>query len=76
MNKAIDTAPLEDPLAELERDLIRAFLAGAGHDFHTLTMRNDDEARQLLRAASQYASTKLSEIETRLHYVRSLHGQV
>jgi hypothetical protein len=67
--------PLQDPLAELERELLHAFLAGAGHDFPALAARDDEEARQLLRAASQYASNKLSEIEARLHYLRSLHGQ-
>jgi hypothetical protein len=67
--------PLEDPLAELERQLIHAYLAGAGHDFHALVSRTDDEARRLLTDASQYASAKLSEIEARLHYIRSLHGQ-
>jgi hypothetical protein len=66
---------LEDPLAELERHLIHAYLAGAGHDFHALVMRDDDEARRSLADASKYASTKLSEMESRLHYLRSLQGQ-
>jgi hypothetical protein len=69
-----DTPPLADPLAELERELIRAYLAGAGNDFHALTVRGDEEARRLLAAASAYASSKLSEIEARLHYTRSLQG--
>jgi hypothetical protein len=67
--------PLEDPLAELERQLIYAYLAGAGQDFQTLMLRSDDEARRLLSDASQYASSRLSEIEARLHYLRGLHGQ-
>lgn len=69
-----DPRPLEDPLAELERQLIRAYLAGAGQDFHQLIGRDDREAKQLLAAASEYASSKLSEIEARLHYLRSLRG--
>ena len=68
--------PLEQPLAELERHLIHAYLAGAGHDFHTLVSRDDAEARRLLAAASQYASSKLTEAEARLHYIRSLHGEL
>lgn len=72
-----DPQPLEDPLAELERQLIRAYLAGAGQDFHALMTRRDDpEAQRLLASASEYASSKLSEIEARLHYLRSLQGQV
>lgn len=70
-----ETAPVSDPLADLERELIRAYLAGAGHDFQSLVARTDDDARRLLAEASKYASTKLSEIEARLHYLRSLHGQ-
>ena len=71
-----ETPPLHDPMAEVERELFHAYLAGAGHDLHTLMERDDDEARQLLKAASQYASSKLSEMEARLHYLRSLHGDV
>jgi hypothetical protein len=67
--------PLEQPLAELERHLIHAYLAGAGYDFHTLVSRDDAEARRLLAAASQYASSKLTEAEARWRYVRSLHGE-
>jgi hypothetical protein len=71
-----NTPPLEDPMAELERHLIHAYLAGAGHDFQSLIQRDDPEARRLLAAASEYASTKLTEMEARLHYLRSLQGQV
>ncbi len=70
-----DRPPLEEPLARLERELIRAYLAGAGEDFHALMMRTDDEARTLLAEASRYASEKLGEIEARSHYVRGLHGE-
>lgn len=57
--------PLEEPLAVLERQLISAHLAGAGHDFPTLLTRNDEVARTLLAEASRYASDKLSEVESR-----------
>lgn len=67
--------PLEEPLAELERQLINAYLASAGHEMEALLARDDQEARRLLAEASRYASVKLSEVEARSHYVRSLHGQ-
>jgi hypothetical protein len=67
---------LEEPLAELERSLIHAYLAGAGLDYQALQSRHDDDARRILGEASRYASAKLSEIEARLHYVRGLRGQV
>ena len=70
-----DRPPLEEPLAELERHLIAAYLTGAGKEYHALLARNDDEARKILAEASRYAGEKLTEIETRAHFMRSLHGE-
>jgi hypothetical protein len=69
-----DTVPIEEPLAELERHLIAAYVAGAGHDLHDLRTRTDEAARNLLAEASRYASTRLSEIEARFQYLQTLHG--
>jgi hypothetical protein len=66
---------MEEPLAELERRLIEEYLPGAGHDPAALRARTDPETRALLRDAATYASTRLSEVEARSHYVRNLHGQ-
>ena len=68
-----DVLPIEEPLAELERRLIDDYLRTAGHDPDALRARHDDAARTLLAAASVYAATKLTEIESRSHYVRDLH---
>lgn len=70
-----DTQPMHDPLAELERHLISAYVAGAGHDLDELRARTDEDARRLLAQASRYASAKLSEVEARAHYVHKLHGE-
>jgi hypothetical protein len=70
----VDRPPSEDPLAELERQLISAYVADAGHDLGTLLARHDEEARKLLAGACRQASEKLSEVESRLHYLRKLHG--
>jgi hypothetical protein len=67
---------LHDPLAELERELVTAYVTGAGHDLDQLRARTDAEARAILTQASTYASMRLSEVEARLHYLRSLRGQV
>ena len=75
MADPLDRSLLHDPLAELERHLIGAYLAGAGHHLDELLARTDEEARRLLAEASRYASTKLSEIEARSHYLHELHGQ-
>ena len=70
----VEHPPLEEPLAVLERHLIDAYLAGAGQDFHDLMTRDDEEARHLLAEASLYASERLSEIESRAHWLKKLHG--
>jgi len=67
--------PLEEPLSELERQFIAAYLESAGADYHALVARKDDEARSLLRRAAQYASERLGEIEARSDYVHKLHGE-
>jgi hypothetical protein len=69
-----DRHATEAPFAELERQLIGAYLAGAGQDFAELIGRPDSEARRLLADASAYASLKLSEVDARLRYLRSLQG--
>lgn len=75
MTNHSDNLPLEQPLAELERQLIRTYLAGAGQDLETLLARDDDEARTILAGAFRYASTKLSEVEARSQYLHRLHGE-
>ena len=70
-----DTQPGRDPLAELERHLITAYLAGAGHSLPELLARTDEEARRLLADASHFASARLSEIEARSHYLHALQGE-
>ena len=70
-----DRPPLHDLLADLERQLISAYVTGAGHDLEELLARTDDDARRLLVQASRYASAKLSEVEARSHYLHHLHGE-
>lgn len=56
---------LEEPLSELERQFVPAYLADAGADHHALLARNDDEARSLLGRAAQCASVGLRSLATR-----------
>ena len=75
MNTSDENPQMKEPLAELERELISAYVAGAGHDMQTLLARNDGEAQHLLTDASMYASSRLAEVESRLHYLRGLRGE-
>jgi len=71
-----DTPHLEEPLAELERRLIDEYLRGAGQDPDLIRTRHDAASRELLSAASVYAAARLTEVETRAHYLRSLRGEL
>jgi hypothetical protein len=67
--------PLEEPLAELERQLISEYVAGAGQDLKMLLARDDEDARKLLAEASLYASARLTEVESRSDYLHKLRGE-
>jgi hypothetical protein len=62
-----------DPVAKLERAFIAEYLERHGHNVATLHDLPEPEARALMRAASLYASAKLSEVEARAHYVHDIH---
>jgi hypothetical protein len=65
--------PMHDPLAQLERALIDEFLRLRGYDPATIGRLAKDQFNELMKEASVYASAKLSEVETRAHYVDELH---
>jgi hypothetical protein len=68
-----DVPPLHEPLAQLERHLIYDYLLALGYDPETLRQRRDPAARALMAAASQHAALRLTEVESRAHYIRELH---
>jgi hypothetical protein len=63
-----------DPLSELERALIAEFLHGRGHTLETARALPPAEAHALLQQASVYASCRLTEVESRAHYVEDMHS--
>jgi hypothetical protein len=62
-----------DQTAELERALIEEFLEKRGHTPASVRDLPEDEQHTLLREASFYASMRLSEVESRAHYIDDLH---
>jgi hypothetical protein len=69
-----DVPATDDLNAELERALIAQFLSVQGHDLHTLRNLPKEQAERLLKEASLYASTRLTEVESRARYVHEVHG--
>ena len=70
----IQPDPLQSPLGNLERTLIDEFLRLRGIDREALDKLSEAERHTLLAEASSYASSRLTEIESRSHYVHELHG--
>jgi hypothetical protein len=66
----------ESPLALLEQSLIDEYLRLRGCEPDRLRELPAVERDALLKAASLYASGKLSEVETRSHYMHELHDAI
>ena len=75
MKLSPDVADNHDPQAHLERALIDEFLRTQGTDWERLRELPNERATRLMRAASAYASARLSELESRARLVHAIHGQ-
>jgi len=67
-----NNSPVEDPHAGFERMLIDQFLGFRGYTRPLSSQLPAPEAATLLRAASEYASLRLAEIECKAHYVHEI----
>jgi len=65
---------MQDQTAILEQAFIDDFIRMRGHDAASLRNLPAVERDALLRQASTYAAAKLSEVESRAHYVHDIHG--
>lgn len=72
-NKTLPTT-VDGIHALLERCLIEEYLKSKGYTPESLKSLPKDEANQLTREASTYASGKLAEIEIRAHFTEDLHN--
>ena len=73
MKPPADT-PIGDPQAQLEIALIDEYLRTRGVSRHNLREIPAEKAAALMREASSYASARLTELESRAHYVEEIHG--
>jgi hypothetical protein len=69
-----DTKRLQPPLGAIERALIDEFLRSRGLDQEAVGRLPEAPRHALLAEASTYASARLTEIESRSHFVHELHG--
>lgn len=74
-------SPMEAPESSLERMYIEAYLQRKGYTLHSheLILHSigalpTGEAKRLMTEASAYASIKLTEVETRAHFIEEIHG--
>jgi hypothetical protein len=64
---------LDDPHARLEKAFIEEFLHERGYSLKELHTLPEEQARQLMTEASTYASSRLTEVEARAHFVDEVH---
>lgn len=69
----MDTQPLEDPNAVLEKALIEQYLQEQGYSIEKLKELPDDMIEKLMKEASRYASLKMEEVESRAHFIDGIH---
>ena len=66
-------SPLEATLGQLEHALIEEFVRARGYDPLRLADLPEEDRITLLKEASIYASGKLTEMESREHFLDELH---
>lgn len=69
----VDTEPVEDPNAMLEKALIEEYLKEKGYSHEDLKKLPAKLVEKLMKEASQYASLKMEEVKARAHFVKELH---
>ncbi len=65
---------MEDMHAFLEKTLVETYLKGKGFTLKELKDLPEEEAKQLMKEASTYASCKLAELEDKAHFMQELHN--
>ncbi|UCD98306.1 MAG: hypothetical protein JSV42_15325 [Chloroflexota bacterium] len=64
----------EGPQSALERKYILEYLQSKGVDLENLALMPKEEQQNLMREASQYASLKLAEVESRAKFRHDIHA--
>lgn len=64
----------QDPNGPLEQALIDEFLRAHGYDRAGLHQLPQEQVELLMKEAYVYAAVRLTEVESRAHYVHEIHG--
>jgi hypothetical protein len=67
-------APLQDPKAQLERQLREEYLRERGYDEASLEALPPETRLDILRHASIHVAARLAEVDARSTYVHEIHG--
>lgn len=68
-----DTKPAGNPKADLEMMYIDEYLRGKGYSRKELPTLSEQETTRLMIEATQYASFKLEELESRARFLTEIH---
>lgn len=74
VSKEIKKLASEGPQSALERKLINEYLQKKGYQIDDLFTLPKEEAKQLLKEASKYASLKMAEVEARAKFRKNIRG--
>ncbi|HET9590975.1 MAG TPA: hypothetical protein VFO91_19455 [Anaerolineales bacterium] len=69
----METQPLQDPNAALEKALIEQYLQEQGYSLEKLKELPDETIEKLMKEASRYASLKMEEVEARARFIEEIH---
>lgn len=75
MNPEKSDVIAHDPNANLEQALIAEFLAKRGHTTASVRALPQEQAAALIKEACLYASGRMTEVESRAHYVDDLRKE-
>jgi hypothetical protein len=73
--QTIPTPATEDPNRSLERACIEEYLRSRGHTLESVARLPADAAKRIMASAASAATQRLTEIECRAHWTRSIHHQ-
>jgi hypothetical protein len=65
---------VQDARTQLEQALIAEFVRARGYDPDELFELPPEQVTALLKEASVFASARLTEVESRAHFVHEIHG--